>query len=204
MILAIDTTSEACSVALIDGDRVVAERHEIIGRGHAERLAPMIAELPDRGKADTIIVDCGPGSFTGLRVGLAMARALGFAWQAEVYGYSALPLMAAMVFSDDDAVDRLAVTILGGHGEMFVQRFERTGLREVAPLASMTPERAIAEIEEDLLIGNAAAELVALAGQGEARDALPRAADIMLLPESYRTLAPSPIYGRAPDAKPSQ
>ena len=204
MILAIDTTSAACSVALIDGETLVAERHEVIGRGHAEQLAPMIAGLPERGKADQILVDCGPGSFTGLRVGLAMARALGFAWQVEVYGYSALPLMAAMAFSDDDAVDRLAVTILGGHGEMFVQRFERADLREIAPLASLTPEQAVAEIEEDLLIGNAAAELVALTGSGEARDTLPRAADVRLLPERLRTLTPSPIYGRAPDAKPSQ
>jgi hypothetical protein len=68
----------------------------------------------------------------------------------------------------------------------------------------MTPDRAIVEIEEDLLIGNGAAELVALADKGEARDIWPRAADALLLPESYRTLAPSPIYGRAPDAKPSQ
>lgn len=204
MILAIDTTSEACSTALIDGETIVAERHEVIGRGHAEQLAPMIAELPDKGRADEILVDCGPGSFTGLRVGLAMARALGFAWQVPVHGYSSLPLIAAMVFSDDPAPDRIAVAILGGHGEMFVQRFERSELREIAPLASLTPERAIAEIGEDLVVGNAAAALVGLAGCGEARDGLPRAACVTLLPEAYKRLPPTPIYGRAPDAKPAQ
>ena len=78
MILAIDTTSEACSVALIDGEDPVTERHEIIGRGHAERLAPMIAELPNSGRADSILVDCGPGSFTGLRVGPGHGARLGF------------------------------------------------------------------------------------------------------------------------------
>ncbi|HET9510041.1 MAG TPA: tRNA (adenosine(37)-N6)-threonylcarbamoyltransferase complex dimerization subunit type 1 TsaB, partial [Sphingomonas sp.] len=49
--LVIDTATAACSVALIDGDRVVAARHEVVGRGHAERLVPMIAELPGGGRA---------------------------------------------------------------------------------------------------------------------------------------------------------
>ncbi|MGP1352120.1 MAG: tRNA (adenosine(37)-N6)-threonylcarbamoyltransferase complex dimerization subunit type 1 TsaB [Parasphingopyxis sp.] len=204
MFLAIDTASDTCSVALIDGDTIVAERHEIVGRGHAEKLVPMIAELPDSGRADAILVDCGPGSFTGLRVGLATARALGLGWSVDVYGYSALALMAAMAFSDGGAADRLAVTILGGHGEMFVQRFSKEPFAEIAPLASLQPEAAIAAIEEPLLVGNAAQELVALAGTGEAMSLFPRAADVRLLPEAFRALPPKPIYGRAPDARPSQ
>lgn len=204
MILAIDTTSDACSVALLDGDRLIAERHEIVGRGHAEKLVPMIAGLPDGGKADAILVDCGPGSFTGLRVGVATARALGLGWDAEVHGYSSLALMAAMAFSDADAPDRLAVTILGGHGEMFVQRFGQTPFEEIAPMASLVPDAAVAEIEEDWVIGNAAAEIVALAGRGTARDLAPRAAATALLPPAFKALPPTPIYGRAPDAKPPQ
>ncbi|WP_299324286.1 tRNA (adenosine(37)-N6)-threonylcarbamoyltransferase complex dimerization subunit type 1 TsaB [Parasphingopyxis sp.] len=204
MILAIDTASDACSVALIDGEELVAERHEIVGRGHAEKLVPMIAELPGSGRADTILVDCGPGSFTGLRVGLATARALGLGWGANVQGYSALALMAAMTFSDGAAADRLAVTILGGHGEMFVQRFSKEPFAEIAPLASLRPEAAVDVIEEPLLVGNAAAELVALAETGKAIELYPRAAEVRRLPQSFRALPPKPIYGRAPDARPPQ
>ena len=80
--LAIETATEACSVALFDGDKVVDGRHEVLGRGHAERLVPMIAELPDKGRAQRILVSLGPGSFTGVRIGLAVARALGIAWGA--------------------------------------------------------------------------------------------------------------------------
>ena len=89
-ILAIETATEACSAALFDNGALVDSRHEVLGRGHAERLVPMIAELPGKGRADEIRVSLGPGSFTGVRIGLAVARALGIAWHAEVRGYPTL------------------------------------------------------------------------------------------------------------------
>ena len=85
-LLAIETATEACSVALFEDGQLRAHAHELVGRGHAERLIPMIGELPDRGRAETILVDCGPGSFTGVRVGLAAARGLGLAWAAPIHG----------------------------------------------------------------------------------------------------------------------
>jgi tRNA threonylcarbamoyl adenosine modification protein YeaZ len=93
--LVIDSATEACSVALFEGGRPVAGNYEVIGRGHAERLVPMIAELPERGRAERVAVSLGPGSFTGVRIGLAAARALGLAWQAKVVGYPTLALVAA-------------------------------------------------------------------------------------------------------------
>src|SRR5690606_29145709 len=92
--LVIETATAACSVALIEDGVVIAALHETVGRGHAERLIPMIAELPGAGRADVIRVDCGPGSFTGIRVGLAAARALGLGWGVPVSGFSSLSLIA--------------------------------------------------------------------------------------------------------------
>ena len=64
--LAIDCATEACSAALFEGGSLVAGTFEVIGRGHAERLVPMIAELPGKGRAERIVVSLGPGSFTGV------------------------------------------------------------------------------------------------------------------------------------------
>ena len=139
--LVIDTATAACSVALLDGDAILAERHEIVGRGHAERLVPQIAELiAERpGLCQAIRVDCGPGSFTGVRVGLAAARALGLGWKVPVSGYSAMVLIAGAIFAGVDAPDTLCVAITGGHGELFVRRFARTSFAALTDLASLSP-----------------------------------------------------------------
>ncbi|WP_294081023.1 tRNA (adenosine(37)-N6)-threonylcarbamoyltransferase complex dimerization subunit type 1 TsaB [Sphingomonas sp.] len=199
--LVIETATTACSVALIRGGAVVAQRHEVVGRGHAERLIPMIAELPDGGRAARILVDCGPGSFTGIRVGIAAARGLALGWGAQAAGFSSLALLAAAAFHDDPALDALAVVIEGGHGEVFMQGFTRP-LAQAGPFASLTPDAAFAALAGRVAIGNAVHRLAALDPGLDTREALPRAADAVSLPSSFTGLPPRPIYGRAPDAKP--
>jgi tRNA threonylcarbamoyl adenosine modification protein YeaZ len=197
--LAIDCATEACSVALFGGEQRIAGDFRLLGRGHAEHLIPMIAALPDRGKAQRIAVALGPGSFTGVRVGLAAARALALAWDAELLGYPTLSLIAAMAQSGREP-GPVAVAMTGGHGEWFVQRFAADGMPADA-LASRQPSEAAAQIGEDLIAGTQARALVALRGHGEAAELLPDASAFGLLAGTILTSDIRPIYGRAPDAR---
>jgi tRNA threonylcarbamoyladenosine biosynthesis protein TsaB len=178
--LVIETATSACSVALIEDGAVIASDLTIVGRGHAERLMPMIAALPGGGRADEIWVDCGPGSFTGIRVGIAAARGLGFGWGVPVHGFSSMMLIAADWFARHDGA-AVTVVIEGGHGEVFVQPFATNPLRETAALISIARDAAV-------ISGPCAG------------DTPPDARRAGLL--AGARLPVTPIYGRIPDAKP--
>jgi len=200
--LVIDSATPACSVALLDGDTVVAEAHEVVGRGHAERLVPMIDALLSGRRPGAILVDCGPGSFTGVRVGLAAAHGMRIGWGVPLAGFSSMSLLAAAAGREPGAA--VGVALDGGHGQVFVQSFGDDPLRPLDRLASLAPSEAALQVTAPLVVGSAAAALVGQRGWGEWRDALPRAADAARLPAPLRTLDPKPIYGRAPDAKVAQ
>ena len=195
--LVIDSATEACSVALFNGTELVAGDWRLLGRGHAEALVPMIAGLPDKGRADRIVVSIGPGSFTGVRVGLAAAKALALAWRAEALGYPTLALVAAMARNQRGARD-LLVAMTGGHGEWFVEGFDAGG-RTSRPLASLRPEEC-PDLPEALVAGSQAQALVDARGFGEALALLPDARAFTLLPDAS-LCPPAPLYGRPPDAK---
>lgn len=203
MELAIETALHACSAALIEQGRVVAERHEIIARGHAERLVPLIAELlAEAGvtRADRLSVDVGPGSFTGIRVGLAAARAFGLAWKAPVDGFTSTALVAAGVFADHPAIDRLYVAFDASRGEVYVQAFDRGG--EAGPLEALAPELAAAAAHGRTVVGSGAALLLAIDASLAVIDhPWPRAADARHLGAADRGAAARPLYIRPPDAK---
>jgi tRNA threonylcarbamoyladenosine biosynthesis protein TsaB len=195
MLLAIDSATAACSAALIDNGEVLDERYELVGRGHAERLLPMIEELLAGRTPSGILVDCGPGSFTGVRVGLAAAHGLAIGWGIPVTGYSSMAAIAAASRAE-------AVALHGGHGQLFVQSFAHDPLRATDALQSLLPGEAAEAICAVFVAGSGAEALVSARGHGEALDALPRAADARVLPEALRSLAARPIYGRGADAKP--
>ncbi|QNM83754.1 tRNA (adenosine(37)-N6)-threonylcarbamoyltransferase complex dimerization subunit type 1 TsaB [Sphingomonas sabuli] len=197
MILAIETSSSACTAALFGDDgQCIDRRDEVIHRGHAERLAPMLAEMLAGRRADSILVGVGPGSFTGIRVGIAAAHGLAIGWDVPLCGLSSLALLAASV----DASEDVAAAAIGGHGELFVQQFG-TGLEPATDILNLAPAAAATAISARLVVGSGAALLVEARGTGEAVDAWPSAAHALDLPEALRLLPPVPVYARAPDAK---
>jgi len=197
MILAFDTSSAACTAALFDdGGACLARRDEQIGRGHSERLVPMLAELLDGRSATRILVGVGPGSFTGIRVGIAAAHGLAIGWDAELAGMSSLALLAAGV----ERTSEVAAAIIGGHGELFIQQFDSRG-EPASALANLPPPSAAAATTAELVVGSGAQQLIDARGWGEARDAWPSAANSLKVSANLRSLPAKPVYARAPDAR---
>ncbi|OYW88763.1 MAG: tRNA (adenosine(37)-N6)-threonylcarbamoyltransferase complex dimerization subunit type 1 TsaB [Sphingobium sp. 32-64-5] len=204
--LIIDTATEALSVALFDDGVLMDYHHEIYGRGHAEKLVPVIAEMGGGGRADEIVVDKGPGSFTGVRVGLAAARALAYGWNAGLRAYESLSLVAAMAARRDaetgDRSATIAVSMTGGHGECFWQIFDRATLTPLTGVTS-TPIASLArELDAPILYGTGAAVVVEARGHGRAIPLHPDARCLPLLPDPLLSDDPTPLYGRGADAMP--
>lgn len=199
MILALDTSTPACTAALFAADGTLfARADQLIGRGHAEYLAPMIADMLAGHIPASILVGIGPGSFTGLRIGIACAHGMAVGWDIPVHGFSSLALIAAGAPGGGP----VAVAVSGGHGELFVARFARPGLGPIGEVANLTPAAAAAVIDPHLVVGSGAEALVRARGTGEAIELLPSAANVLALPPALRSLAASPLYARAPDARP--
>jgi tRNA threonylcarbamoyl adenosine modification protein YeaZ len=216
-VLAIDTALEACSAAVLDSARQGIAAHESIAmqRGHAEALMPLIARVMERAgldfaSLDRIAVTTGPGSFTGLRVGLAAARGLGLASGKPVVGLTTLAALAAPFIAADDSKPVVAA-IDARHDHIYLQVFGPGGRSIVAPrLASVRDALRVGATGSPRIVGSAAKILAAAWPAGErppaAIDAR-RAPDIdwvaRLGAAAAETAAPvKPLYLRAPDAQP--
>lgn len=205
IVLGLDTCLNTCSVAVLDGGRVRASASEAMARGHQERLAPMAqAVMAEAGAAfpdlQRIAVTVGPGSFTGLRVGIAFAKGLASALSIPAVGVGTLEAMAA------DVPGLAFAAIDARRGQLYCQAFE-DGHALMAPdaLAAETAAARLAEIAIGrplTLIGSGAhllAEMVPSAKIVAAEGA--DAAVVARLGEARPPAPLKPLYLRAPDAK---
>jgi tRNA threonylcarbamoyladenosine biosynthesis protein TsaB len=200
LILALDTSTAACTAALMERDgAIIASRDVVIGRGHAERLVPMIEEMLDGHVPSRLLVGVGPGSFTGLRVGIAAAHGMAIGWSVPLSGMNSLALLAA---SAPPGEGKIAAAMDGGHGELFVQTFNRKKLTATGPVLNLTPAAAAVRVDAPLVVGSGAEALVEARRSGEALPLLPVASRALALPELLRMLECKPVYARAPDARP--
>jgi len=216
-VLAIDTALAACSAAVLDTGHggIVASESLLMIRGHAEALMPLLARvMKASGVAfrdlDRIVVTTGPGSFTGLRVGLSAARGLALATGIPAVGVSTLSAYAAPYLGVDDKSPVVAA-IDARHANVYLQVFAPGGRTTIAPrLAALSDAVRAASATAACLVGSAAQAVAA----GLAKAAPPpvsidaRAAPEIawvaqigaVVPEASEP--PKPQYLRAPDAQP--
>jgi len=201
--LGLDTTGQWCSAALVDRAHILSSKSERIGRGHAERLAPMVDELFKAVKIgptqiDRIAVCTGPGSFTGLRVAIAFARSFALPRKTPVIGISALRGLAAEV--DPRQSSKVASVINVKRGEICWAGYDR-GQETTSP-TTLSIEEARFQVKSfnpDIITGDGA-ELIGAVSSGHDHVLAPVMAWLSqdLEPALF---PPEPVYSRGPDAK---
>jgi tRNA threonylcarbamoyl adenosine modification protein YeaZ len=216
-ILAIDTALDACAAAVLDTDSrgILASESLPMARGHAEALMPLIARVMDQAEIefrelDRIAVTTGPGSFTGLRVGISAARGIALAAGKPAIGLTTLVGFAAPHIATDDAAPVVSV-IDARHDHVYLQVFGGGGRTVIPPKVVPLREAVRAAIGGAVRIVGSAAELIAAAWpKAEAPPALVDqrgAPDIAWIAQLGVAAAvandpPKPLYLRAPDAHP--
>ena len=209
-ILSIDTAMAACSAAVLDTDAALplAAAFVPMERGHAEALPPMVAMVMEASglqiaEIDRIVVTTGPGTFTGVRIGLAYARGLGLARGIPVIGVDSLTAIAA----NEEARAPLLVVSDARNAEVYAAVFD-AHRRLISGPHVTTAKAAGADLPSESLVLGTAAESVMTAAlrndlvRSHAGD-LPVAAHFArLAPEILPGDMPAPLYLRPPDAKP--
>lgn len=204
-VLVIDTALGACSVGLFDGTQLLAGDRLPMAKGHSERLGGLARDVlagQDRSAIERIGVTVGPGSFTGLRVGLAFALGLGEALDRPVVGLSTLQALARSI----DRAGPVIAAIDARRGQVYLQQFEGDApFDEPRALALSEASNVASSAPTARLVGSGAA-LIAGEGTGRISDLEAptlEALAALTLATDPATAPPRPLYLRAPDATPS-
>ncbi|HWZ39606.1 MAG TPA: tRNA (adenosine(37)-N6)-threonylcarbamoyltransferase complex dimerization subunit type 1 TsaB [Bradyrhizobium sp.] len=219
LILAIDTALDACAAAVLDTgtSKMIAMETQAMKRGHAEALMPLIARVMKEtgipfAALDRVAVTSGPGSFTGLRVGLSAARGIGLAAGKPVVGLTTLSAYAAPIVSEG-AEQPVISAIDARHDHVYLQVVSGNGSSLIRPkVASIEEALTASRFGTPHLVGNAAG---ILAERWPSDAPPPFKVDAQPAPDitwvawlgaavNPDTAPPKPYYLRAPDAKPSQ
>jgi tRNA threonylcarbamoyladenosine biosynthesis protein TsaB len=219
LILAIDTALDACAAGVLDTEagKLIAQESQAMKRGHAEALMPLIARVIAQSgigfaALDRIAVTTGPGSFTGLRVGLSAARGIALAANKPVVGLTTLTAYAAPLVSQNGEHPVISA-IDARHDHVYLQAVSGNGSSLIRPrLASIEEALGAARFGSPHLVGNAAK---ILADRWPANALPPFKVDPQPAPDiawvawlgaavSPNTAPARPFYLRAPDAKPSK
>ncbi|WP_375694481.1 tRNA (adenosine(37)-N6)-threonylcarbamoyltransferase complex dimerization subunit type 1 TsaB [Bartonella sp. AC158YNML] len=216
LILAIDTASIYCAVALVRHKSVIARINERMNKGHAEKLIGQITQIMAQAnmtldQVERIAVNVGPGSFTGARVGVATARALALALEIPAVGVSALEALAAQITTNTKSTSAITVVIEAGRDMFYHQNFHQ----DLIPLGA-PGLKTVGNIIEDLppktqLTGPAADVIVQHMKNHKINEKIVlekipcEAADIVnyayLAANKQPQNSPRPLYLRSADAK---
>ncbi|MEM7223482.1 MAG: tRNA (adenosine(37)-N6)-threonylcarbamoyltransferase complex dimerization subunit type 1 TsaB [Pseudomonadota bacterium] len=220
-ILALDAAGNACSAALWSGGAVRARRLETMERGQSERLVPMIEDVMTEAavgydQLTLVAVTVGPGGFTGVRIGLATARAIALACACPAMGVTTFEAAAAAVDAEERQGLPLVALIESKRKELYAQTVWRPGDSPGDP-AALLPEQLAGALPSGplLLVGDGAergAEALRRAGRMDltvrAHGPIDAAVLAQLAAERplppHGALPPAPLYLRAPDVTPGR
>jgi len=209
-ILAVDTALGACSVALLDDDKILAHIFEPMDRGHAERLAPMVDEAMKAAHTDFVSLDrlavtVGPGTFTGQRVGLAFMRGLRLALKRSLTGVTTLEAIAAAAMAETAKSKAAAIHDARREEAYLLLQQDQTTVQQPAVMPFQEAVERIAAFGPCALAGTGAEAAAEKLGPAFTLSAIrqPDALWVARLAAKRPTTqdAPGPLYLRAPDAK---
>ncbi len=216
LVLAIDTALAACAAAVFDSRfGMLAAESLAMARGHAEALMPLVARVMDAAQTefvelDRIAVTVGPGSFTGLRVGVSAARGIALASGKPAVGLSTLSAYAAPHIAQEDGAAIMAA-IDARHDRVYLQVFASSGRTLVGPQVAPVEEVVRTGLPAPVRVVGSAAGLIAARWPGDQAPPLIVAPDDAPAIEWVARIgaaaagtdaSPTPLYLRPPDARP--